>query len=126
MNGGEPLSTPAQSSSALLIARVASNARACSRRGSRPNKWPGTGDTAHIVLHTLCYIPLPTESLFQLFHANSPAILPRSSVVRMYLLFRLCRYFRKIISHLYFIKFKENRSIRVDAFEYYRINHDNH
>ena len=51
---------------------------------------------------------------------------PHSEILmRMYLLFPLCRYFRKTISRLYFVKFKENRSVHVDAFEYYRINHDN-
>lgn len=121
MNGGEPLSTPAQSSSALLIARVASNARACSRRGSRPNKWPGSDDTAHIVLHTLH--PSATESLFQLFHASSPAF--RDPRPRMYLPFPLCRYFRKTIPRLYLVKFRRSKSVHTDAFKYYCINHDN-
>lgn len=120
MNGGEPLSTPTQSSSALLIVRVASNARACSRRRSRPNKWPGTDDTAHIVLH-----PSATESLFPLFHASLPAFRdPRSCT---YLPFPLCRYFQRQYHINMYTLLNSGRVnlVYVLAYEYININHGN-
>jgi len=76
MNGGEALSTPAQSSSALLIARVASNARARSREPRArlaPDKWPGhRRHCAYCVTYVTSLLPRNRSSVI-------PRELPRVS-----------------------------------------------
>lgn len=82
----------------------------------------GPAQTTPRILCYIRYIPLPRNRSFSYSTRARLCfeIVGRACVVSPFL---LCRYFRKTIPHLYFVKFRE--TLHVDAFECYCINHDN-